>query len=436
MYRQPCTVNRPPSTVKMHIIAKQTIHLQIAPTVEEASIQHQWSELYWQDLLPEIDRLFTQYCPNGEVWQIDQLELDLGHFQTGELRKEILLPLLSQALEKWLSKQTGVPQQIQKSPLPHRLFDQWLFYLKNGYLPWSLPQLPENWEQSIIETLAKQTSAIENLRDVLQENLFAITRLIQQHKAAFLQQVVETYTTKKQGPLLPFIAQLPQRKKQVTFWQGVIQLTIIKRKKLTSEILIQSYLKEEANFVVAENADALNEQFKNPKSQIDQQGIFTQIAGIVLVHFFLSRFFGKLDLLKSNDFKDAQARSKAVHLLYYLATNQTEPDEVDLPLLKFLCGMPFNWPISPYIKLSEVELEEADALLQAVIHHWGALGKVSNASLQQGFLNREGKLVQTDAGWRLVVEKSPIDVVLGQLPWGIGIVKLPWMEEPFKVEWV
>ena len=128
--------------------------------------------------------------------------------------------------------------------------------------------------------------------------------------------------------------------------------------------------------------------------------------------------------------------TRAIHLMHYLATDELSPPEYELTLYKLLCGLPLNLPVAKYLKLKPEETEEADALLQAVIQHWGALGEVSNASIQQGFLQREGKLVKEASGWKLYIERNTIDLLLNKLPWGINVIKLPWMPEMLKVDWI
>jgi len=122
-------------------------------------------------------------------------------------------------------------------------------------------------------------------------------------------------------------------------------------------------------------------------------------------------------------------------LLHYLATGSSEAPEYALGMAKFLCGMPHDMPIDRVSLLSEQDVEEADAMLQAVIEHWEALGKVSNDSLREGFLQRDGKLSRRDGDWLLQVESKTLDILIGRLPWGLSIVKLPWMPEMLHVEW-
>jgi hypothetical protein len=74
-------------------------------------------------------------------------------------------------------------------------------------------------------------------------------------------------------------------------------------------------------------------------------------------------------------------------------------------------------------------------MLEAVIEHWGGLGRTSVAGLRSSFLDRPGLVRETDTEYRLVIEPRPFDVLLARLPWSVGVVKLPWMTKPIFTEW-
>ena len=89
--------------------------------------------------------------------------------------------------------------------------------------------------------------------------------------------------------------------------------------------------------------------------------------------------------------------------------------------------------------LSEPEINEAKDLILQITQLWKINGKPVNVSiegLQETFLQRHGKLTRKENGWLLQVEQRGVDVLLNQLPWGIGIVKLPWMENILHAEWI
>jgi hypothetical protein len=40
-----------------------------------------------------------------------------------------------------------------------------------------------------------------------------------------------------------------------------------------------------------------------------------------------------------------------------------------------------------------------------------------------------------DGDWLLQVEAKTVDILLNQLPWGISMIKLPWMQRMLWIEW-
>ena len=172
-----------------------------------------------------------------------------------------------------------------------------------------------------------------------------------------------------------------------------------------------------------------------PLPPIKEDIFYVPNAGVILLHTFLAKFFQKLELTEDSEFTHERSRQRAVSLLHHLATGEQRSSEFRLVLPKFLCGMPLNAPVDHAIAISKEEQAESDHLLTAAIEHWGALGNSSPEALREGFLQRDGKLEKLPSGWLLQVERKTLDVLLDRLTWGIGMVKLPWMEELLRVEW-
>ncbi|BAY23224.1 hypothetical protein NIES2100_29880 [Calothrix sp. NIES-2100] len=164
-------------------------------------------------------------------------------------------------------------------------------------------------------------------------------------------------------------------------------------------------------------------------------GLYVNIAGIVLLHPFLTFYLDAVGLLDGESFRDELAQQTAIYLLYYLATKQTDAPEYELVLPKLLCGWPLNEPVSRGLDLPTTALTEGENLLQTVINYWEVLKSTSRDGLREGFLQRAGKLTHGDGNWKLQVEQQAIDILLSRLPWGLSMVKLPWMEEILIVEW-
>jgi hypothetical protein len=158
-------------------------------------------------------------------------------------------------------------------------------------------------------------------------------------------------------------------------------------------------------------------------------------AGAVILAPFLPRYFQILGLRTNQEFVDASAQERAVHLLQYLITGRTESPEHELLLNKVLCGLAPEEPISRGIELQENEKAVSEQLLKGVIQNWSTIKRSSVAALRETFLMREGLLAEKEENWLLKVSEGPFDMVLDTLPWSISMIKMSWMEKILQVEW-
>jgi hypothetical protein len=161
-------------------------------------------------------------------------------------------------------------------------------------------------------------------------------------------------------------------------------------------------------------------------------------AGLVLANPFLPQFFRSLDLLEPGETRQRikpDKLSRAVHLLQHLVDGRLATGEALLPLNKVLCGVPLATPVDAEIAASEAELSLCDRLPRSMIANWPVLQGTSVTGLRETFLQRDGTLERVDGGWRLRVQHRAVDALVGQIPWNIAVVFLPWMPEPLHVSW-
>jgi hypothetical protein len=159
-------------------------------------------------------------------------------------------------------------------------------------------------------------------------------------------------------------------------------------------------------------------------------------AGIVLLWPFLGAFFRAIGLLEGKDFPGAAQRERAVLLLQYVATGEeTRHPEPLLLLNKLLCGWDWDEPVAASLNVGEGERRQCLELLESVIGHWSAIGRTSIPGLRAAFLLRDGRLRAQDNGWSLLIGRRGHDVLVDRLPWGLGVVRNPWMRETVFVEW-
>ncbi|WP_297099569.1 contractile injection system tape measure protein [uncultured Draconibacterium sp.] len=163
--------------------------------------------------------------------------------------------------------------------------------------------------------------------------------------------------------------------------------------------------------------------------------ITVQNAGQVLFHPFLKLFFQQFNWLDKNGNIKDVYRIQALQALHYCATGNEHFFEGGLVLEKFLCDVPLQTTLPATSLLNETIKNEADNMLRELIKNWPALKNTSPAGLREMFVNRSGKLIQKDRNYKLIVERKTQDILLEKLQWNISIIKLPWKKELIFVEW-
>ncbi len=163
--------------------------------------------------------------------------------------------------------------------------------------------------------------------------------------------------------------------------------------------------------------------------------LLVPLAGLVLLHPWLPRLLAGCGVLDDAGRQIAQM-PRACALLHALACGDAEPAEHQLPFVKLLLGHPPGEPLTAALPvLAPADHEEIAALLAAVREHWTALRGTAVEGLRLSFLQRRGLLERADAAWQLRMQGEAFDLLLGLLPWSIGLVRLPWMRDPLVVEW-
>jgi hypothetical protein len=181
--------------------------------------------------------------------------------------------------------------------------------------------------------------------------------------------------------------------------------------------------------------EQLLEQVQERKAFPEETVFYVNNAGLVILHPFLPMLFEKLGLTGENEWLYEQAKQKAVVLTHYLVFGEQEIEESQLVLNKILCGLPIEEVINAQLVLETEDKEKCHSLLEAVLEHWTTMRNSSKEALQETFLQREGKLEIQRNGFEMWMEEKGYDILLGQLPWGIGTIKTPWMESYLTCNW-
>ncbi|AUP79062.1 contractile injection system tape measure protein [Flavivirga eckloniae] len=160
-------------------------------------------------------------------------------------------------------------------------------------------------------------------------------------------------------------------------------------------------------------------------------------AGLILLHPFIKGLLNQLNLCSyEGNWTNRMDQHKAILLTQYLVTGEERMQESDLVLNKILCGFSVEEVVNVKLKITTEEKEKCKSLLEAVNEHWKAMNKSSVEALQETFLQREAKLeLVNDGDYNLWVDEKGYDILLEQLPWTIGMVKTPWMENYLICNW-
>ncbi|MEO0626052.1 MAG: contractile injection system tape measure protein [Bacteroidota bacterium] len=171
------------------------------------------------------------------------------------------------------------------------------------------------------------------------------------------------------------------------------------------------------------------------QKQIEEK-VYIGMAGLVILHPFLPTLFERLEWVKEDMWISEEIQTTAVHLLGYAATGRQKFSEHELVMAKVLCGMELGFPLdSLHLPLSEDPNDQINILLDSILQHWSALGNSSVEALRDSFLQRNGVLQFMEESIQLQVERKTIDILIDQLPWGVGVIKLPWMKRKMIVNW-
>lgn len=168
---------------------------------------------------------------------------------------------------------------------------------------------------------------------------------------------------------------------------------------------------------------------------LQQQALFIDNSGLVLVASFLPVAFRKLGWVEHGKIVDASARDKMLLWMDYLVWGARKTYEYHLSFNKILAGMAPEEVANISFVLTAEERAIADSLLESVIQHWSIIKNTSADGLRGSFLQRPGKMHNEDGGWQLHVQTKPFDMLLDHLPWGMSIVKFSWMEKPVYTQW-
>lgn len=449
-----------------HIIHKQKVHIRTDISANAFAVQNRVSNMFKNNLLKRINDVFDKFSDDENILRIDKLEIDVGTIDGKNFEKTFSEKLIVRLTEKLVNYRTTISDNgISEIKKKHSVIDSFIYFLQYGYAAWyqSTKEISE-WEDEILNSFSEEYRIIftNRLKETIGTNGIAIQRLSMQFSTNFLKKLylylhkeaIDDWTLFYNKFLQYAEAQFENNKLHLTrketkniLWEVLLSQALNENEINVSEKIFDksfdkiltrklNVFKTDQVIPIQKNAALkITEQKTSIKSKQEIQELFLVNAGIVILHPFLKDYFETLELIKEKIFVSVDAQHRAVLLLHYLATSETEVSEFNLILPKLLCGVNFGEPIENFIELTDKEKEESSDLLKSVTQHWKPLNRTSIEGLQNSFFRRGGKLQQPENDWILRIEQKTIDILLDKLPWTISFIKLPWMKKILYIEW-
>jgi hypothetical protein len=471
-----------------HLIRQQYLHIEYNGSESEGlALQNRLGSICYDCLLPAIERTLDRFSPAEGRLCIERLEIDAGCVDMETLERD-LAESVARALEKSLKEELPPAHSSPRHKTPQQTLEQaFIYFLNTGALPWSF-RLPANTDlESVLLYSWRQTGESSGqshaghnavLRALASST--ARSRLIRQFSASFRetllamfsQQALATVSKTLEGVRSFALSSAIRDQLAIGIWEAAFACVAAREMISETDLVNKAWSalsvpglrsRESINRFGNQIQEAVvdtpipkdpafnDEPETSPSGVITKkdvaavrsasdggdrlqvsEGIYLENAGLVLLHPFLPQLFDSLGIAAGEKLLKPE---RALCLLHYLGSGQLKAPEYLMVLPKVLCGVDLSTAIESDVNLTATEQEEAEGLLKAVIGHWEALRNTSADGLRGTFLLRPGKLSLRGEEWLLQVESQTCDILMQQLPWGISMVKLPWMERMLWVEW-
>ncbi len=448
----------------MYLIKEHNISIHCKQRQLANQMKDELSSIFQADFYPKLEKLLMSYNHQNILWKIDYLPviiddgIDVKNWKTEIVEKSLykIKQFLdankpAHGLNDYLNISNTKVQEKSKEEHVHHLL---VTYLKTGVLKdnaivTSLEQLYDQFEIDLL--------SIKELEITLKNQYHFILRWTFNVPLNIKKQYLKL---KNISHNLDFTKDLEEKDaSSADFLEFVFWIAIFnKNSNILDDPIINELKKIADNYYTIDEKQfdkilllhsKQEEILSSPKesNQIEiekepiilsetQESFYINNAGLMLLHPFIPKLFSSLKYLVDGDWKDVKTQHRAVLLLQYLTNFKEVIFENDLLLNKLLCGVPITDIINTKWEITKKEKKVCQELLNAVIKHWKILKNTSIDTLQETFLRREAKMVlNKNERFEITVEQKSIDLLLDQLPWGLGMIKTPWMEDYLMCNW-
>lgn len=472
----------------MHLLQKHIVDVHCSSQILGKEIQNTLADVLEKDFYPKLELILDRYSIENYEWEIENLSINLPEISQKDWKKALVNQTLLK-IEEYLKDHFPVLElNKNKEKLEdfgfesQTKFAENLFfeYLKTGIIAENSYSKNIN---EIVEAIEISEVFIEKIITIFNENKTALIRFYFNCEESFKQQINSEIlkTSTLNQPISQLVKAFFNSKikfnsiEDLENWlenQNVfpenkdLQSRDNQRDDFNENYQKRKLFKSDKNVLNQENFNEVEDKKlsikkgENPEREMENSVNFNEVndknihdletntselqisslyidnAGLVILHPFLLNLFQKLDLCNNEVWIDKESQHKAVLLTQYLVTGQEVFFENELILNKLMCGFPIESVINTKQKISKEEKEICNDLLLVVLEYWSVMKNSSVEALRETFLQRAGKLSLSETHpSELWVEEKVVDVLLASLPWGIGLVQTPWMNNFLHCYW-
>jgi contractile injection system tape measure protein len=481
-----------------HIVQRQILDIEIAEQEKASDLQDRIARVYHAQVVPWIDKILSSFNLGNETLRIDSLQVDIGNLEENNLEESFLRQLKPQLEEiltqiVYKSKENQTQEGVEIVPVKSnelQRVDVFYFYLKAGCYPWWVESKDQKLEQLITQFTNQEWSTtsqkerftqlvndeharrrmidlipLTSLKIIFEKVDQTISRIVFDIQKDIVQCLDVVYAGQSLKNKLVFNSfdklvndffgknKINASSKNISEYASQFLILLFQSNKTSliakKEVIQKIENLSQSDLQILDKSDLIAKLKTKPFiNTIDDKLISTSInqidivekievknAGIILLWPYLRLFFEELGLLKNIEFKNDEAKWKAIALLSFLSTGEEKAEEHEIGLLKILCNLSLTEFVPTHFELTDTEQKECVNLLEAVVKNWSVLKNTSIEGLRQSFIQRDGILEKKPEDWLISIERKAHDILLDRLNWSISNIKLPWNDYLIQVKW-
>ncbi|RKP55975.1 hypothetical protein D7S86_12365 [Pararobbsia silviterrae] len=189
---------------------------------------------------------------------------------------------------------------------------------------------------------------------------------------------------------------------------------------------------------LSEMMDKATQGASNPMPAQSMSDVAPQVrlvanAGLVTLWPLLPDLFRRLGLYEDGRFTSSEAQVECALWLDWIALGDV-PLDGQMSVARFLCGVSEDVLLPERVHADHMR-EAAEQWLSTAVRQLPGWRTLRIEDICRFFLRRPGMLSVAASGPMLEVPSQAFDILLADWPWPLNALTLPWLPQPWSIEW-